>query len=141
MIYQTFLWKFIKKKIFFLSTLVQVFGVAIIDKSCTVHQNTKVNMDFKILKSTTKKKQGLETCGVSSPSSYHRRSCAPAAAPVVVAAVAAPAAPAVVAAVATADAAPAAAVAVIDTLSGLGLAGVFVVFVFGRCLSWSWSSR
>ena len=75
-------------------------------------------MDFKILKSTTEKKQGLEICGVSSPSSYHRRSCAPAAAP---------AAPAVVAAVATA-----AAVAVIDMLSGLGLVGVFVVFVFGR---------
>ena len=104
------------------------------DKSCTVHQNTKANMDFKILKSTTEKKQGLEICGVSSPSSYHRRSCTPAAAPVVVAAVAAPAAPAVVAAVATA-------VAVIDMLSGLGLVGMFVVFVFGRCLSWSWSSR
>ena len=93
-------------------------------------------MDFKILNSTTKKKQGLEICGVSSPSSYHRRSCAPAAAPVVVAAVAAPAAPVVVAAVATA-----AAVAVIDMLSGLGLVGVFVVFVFGRCLSWLWLSR
>ena len=87
------------------------------------------------------KKQGLETCGVSSPSCYHRRSCAPAAAPVVVAAVAAPAAPAVVAAVATADAATAPAVAVIDTLSGLGLVGVFVVFGFSCCLSWSWSSR
>ena len=90
------------------------------------------------------KKQGLETCGVSSPSCcscYHRRSCAPAAAPVVVAAVAAPAAPAVVAAVATADVATAPAVAVIDTLSGLGLVGVFVVFGFSRCLSWSWSSR
>ena len=68
-------------------------------------------MDFKILKSTTEKKQGLEICGVSSPSSYHRRSCAPAAAPVVVAAVAT-------------------AVAVIDMLSGLGLVGVFVVCVW-----------
>ena len=87
------------------------------------------------------KKQGLETCGVLSPSCcscYHRCSCAPAAAPVVVAEVAAPAAPAVVAAVATADAATAPAVAVIDMLSGLGLVGVFV---FSRCLSWSWSSR
>ena len=82
-------------------------------------------MDFKILKSTKKKKQGLETCGVSSPSSYHRRSCAPAAAPVVVAAVAAAAAPAVVVAVATA-----AAVAVIDTLSGLGLVGMCGVCVW-----------
>ena len=113
--------------------MVQVFGVAIIDKSCTEHQNTKADMDFKILKSTTKNR-GLRHVASRAPPA------APAttAAPVVVAEVAAPAAPAVVAAVSTADAATAPAVAVIDTLSGLGLVGVFV---FSRCLSWSWSSR
>ena len=78
--------------------LVQVvFGVAIIDKSCTVHPNMKVNMN-KMVKSTTKENRGTRHVASRAPGG-------PPAAPATTAAPAAPApAPAVVAVVAAAAA-------------------------------------
>ena len=80
--------------------LVQVvFGVAIIDKSCTVHPNMKVNMN-KMVKSTTKENRGMRHVASRAPGgppaapATTATPAAPAPAPAVVAVVAAAAAPA-----------------------------------------------